>query len=445
MSARVMLVACSLATAALGGYHSAPLLLRGVDMRAYLPGATSPGHRSFEAACEACHTPFRGVTNDACRRCHGEALEAAMDSHPEGKFTDPRNAERVAGLDARACVTCHREHVPDRTRAIGVTQPADLCAACHADIGRDRPSHAAFPLDGCARNGCHHFHDNRSLYEAYLGAHLGEPDNLQQAVVPRLTPLASATRALGAADADAPAHARTDETVREWAATAHAAAGVNCTACHEVRAATGRAEWRDRPGSASCGGCHAGEREGFLRSAHGVREAVGLSPLTPAMARLPMKADAAAHTLGCESCHGAHAYDTRRAAVDACLGCHDDAHSRGYTSSRHAVARRREQSGAAPAGSGVSCATCHLPRLARRWAGADEVRATHDVSAALRPRDKMIRAACSRCHGLGFAIDALADDALVGRGLNGRPTAHVQSLSMVEARRAGEAQRGGDK
>ena len=135
--------------------------------------------------------------------------------------------------------------------------------------------------------------------------------------------------------------------MREWASTAHTRAGVNCTACHEIPdGRAGTRAWQDRPGSASCGGCHGGERDGCLRGQHG-------SPLTPATARLPMKAGAAGKALDCDACHGAHAYDTARAAADACLGCHDDRHSRGFAATRHAEAFARERRGEAAPGTGV--------------------------------------------------------------------------------------------
>ena len=37
---------------------------------------------------------------------------------------------------------------------------------------------------------------------------------------------------------------------------------------------------------------------------------------------------------------------------------------------------------------------------------------SHNQSDGLRPNEKMIRPVCLDCHGLGFAIDALADDDL---------------------------------
>jgi hypothetical protein len=180
--------------------------------------------------------------------------------------------------------------------------------------------------------------------------------------------------------------------------------------------------------------------EGFGHGQHGMRTAAGLSPLTPSMARLPMRREAADKPLGCESCHPAHAFDPRAAAVSACLGCHDDRHSRAYRVSRHAAVWEREVLGAAAPGTGVSCATCHLPRIVVRVHRADVVRVEHDQNANLRPRDKMLRTVCLSCHGLGFSIDALADQDLVDRNFNGRPSVHVESLAMAarRTRREGE-------
>ncbi len=187
MSARTGILLGSILAAALAGYYGAPFALPGADRRLLLPGRTSRGHYLIESACDACHTPFRGVSSESCLRCHEAALAAAEDSHPSLKLRDPRNADRTAGLDASACAACHREHVPDRTREGGVTLPADFCAACHQDIARERPSHAGFAFAGCAATGCHRFHDNRGLYEGFLARHLHEPEVLAAPRVPPLT------------------------------------------------------------------------------------------------------------------------------------------------------------------------------------------------------------------------------------------------------------------
>jgi hypothetical protein len=159
-----------------------------------------------------------------------------------------------------------------------------------------------------------------------------------------------------------------------------------------------------------------------------MRLAAELPAMTPSLARLAMR-PGVEHALGCGSCHGAHGFDRVRAAVEACLGCHDDAHSRGYLSSKHHALWRNERAGAGEPGSGVSCATCHLPRVADVAGG--EARVAHNQNDFLRPNEKMIDAVCGRCHGIAFAIDALADRALIARGVDGSPGRHVESVDMV--------------
>jgi formate-dependent nitrite reductase cytochrome c552 subunit len=144
-----------------------------------------------------------------------------------------------------------------------------------------------------------------------------------------------------------------------------------------------------------------------------------------------MRAKAAHETLGCTSCHVSHGFDTQHAAADACLACHDDDHTRSWAASPHAALWQAEVQGRAPAGSGVSCATCHLPRVASRESGETVIHVEHNQNANLRPSDKMLRTSCMQCHGLAFSIDALADKALVARNFRGRPSVHVESIEMA--------------
>ena len=58
----------------------------------------------------------------------------------------------------------------------------------------------------------------------------------------------------------------------------------------------------------------------------------------------------------------------------------------------------------------------------------------HNQSATLSPNSKMIRPACLHCHGLGFAIDALADRALIDRNFAGRPAVQVRRPRALPAR-----------
>jgi hypothetical protein len=147
-----------------------------------------------------------------------------------------------------------------------------------------------------------------------------------------------------------------------------------------------------------------------------------------------MRSEAAHRQLGCSACHGAHRFDRRTAAVEGCLTCHDDEHSRAYKATKHFALWQAELAGTAPAGSGVSCATCHLPREVPLDAPLAFVR--HDQSAFIRPDEKMVGVVCENCHGIAFSLDAIADANLIKRGVDGRPAFHVETLEMVRRRAA---------
>jgi hypothetical protein len=395
--------------------------------RIYLPGPTTAGHHQIELECGACHTRAfsdRESFQEACVRCHADELEAADDSHPERKFTDPRNADRVARLDARYCVTCHREHRPEITSSMGLSLPADYCYRCHQTVAEERPSHAGMAFETCAAAGCHNFHDNRALYEDFLVRHLDDAPQLS----PQRNPARSARESRGPLlGKDADAHSslkRTQAALEQWEASAHARGGVNCSGCHGGAAA--EPAWRDAVSSERCGTCHEAEKTAFDRSRHGMKAANGLGAMRVGDARLAMQPSARDRIVGCTSCHGEHGFDTRRAAVDACLECHADSHSRAYRSSRHAALWAQDPSGE----SGASCATCHLPRLRE----GERVHVHHNQNDTLRPNEKMARPVCMSCHGLDFTLAALADTALIERNFAGAPAARSPSVALVRQR-----------
>jgi len=433
-------------TAALSVYLIVQLLSD--DKSAFLPGKTSDGHYQIELACGACHADaFDGgeVLQDACMKCHGSELKIADDSHPKSKFTDPRNANRVAKLDARVCVTCHVEHKAEITHNMGVTLPENFCVKCHHDIAEDRPSHAGMGFDTCAAGGCHNFHDNRALYEDFIAKHLDEPDTLQTAVtVPYATieaytsrndyPLSDyPVRELTVKDVDAPVVINDEKIRRDWLETRHNKAGINCGDCHQQTDKNNNRVWLDRPGAGSCAICHKQETDGYESGKHGMRLAQALPPMQPSLARAPMRKIAYEKQLTCVTCHAAHRFDTRQAQVDACLGCHDDRHSRNYKNSRHydlwinATVNGKENTG-------VSCATCHMPREVHRSGKHPVALAQHNQNDNLRPNEKMIRSVCMNCHGLGFSINSLADSELVQENFSSKPSKIIQSMQMVRER-----------
>jgi hypothetical protein len=278
-----------------------------------------------------------------------------------------------------------------------------------------------------------------------LSKHLHEPDVLSPAAV--LARSAGnrggkeGVKPLGAGDQNAPPEAHASaEVVDEWESSAHARGAVNCSHCHSDKSDGSGSGWKEKPDHTACAGCHAAEVDGFLAGRHGMRLKAGIGPMTPLLSRLAMKPEAREKALGCSSCHAAHRYDTGPAAVEGCLGCHNDKHSIGFPQSRHAKLNALERSGAAPKGSGVTCATCHLPREKRKDGQIERVFVGHNQNDNLRPNEKMVRTVCTACHGLGFTLDALAEPDLVQRNFNGQPTKHVESLNLAESRAGGKTQ-----
>lgn len=436
------------------------MLVDGTDRTVFMPGEVSDGHHQIAMACEACHTePFGGQTvlQEACIDCHGEERVKPVDSHPRAKFKDPRNAERLAKIDALHCVTCHSEHRPEITARDGLTQPRDVCYLCHADVAEERPSHAGMDFMTCKNSGCHNFHDNRSLYTNFLVKHLDEPAIRDTAQVPARQfgallaelpdyPLQRyPVQQLTLAQADAPPDQAGSETLqRDWLETAHARAGVNCSGCHQPQAENEAGHWIERPDQRACASCHGLEVKAFGRGKHGMRLAVGLEPMTPALARLPMHAEAADTPLTCTTCHGAHRFNTVHAAAEACQECHADEHSQAWQDSPHARLWQQEQAGELPAGSGVSCATCHQPRMEQDvndW--MSRIVVEHNQSAVQSPNSKMIRPVCLQCHGLEFSLDALADRELIRRNFRGRPTTHIATMDLArQEKQRRDAKRG---
>lgn len=418
MRTALLTTAAGLALAAIPGTYLVRALVTH-DQTRLSPGAASPGHAHMEAACAECHTSKSADVQPSCIRCHGADLTAENDSHAASRFDDPSRAGDLARLDATRCVTCHLEHRPHLTDRQSVTVPADFCVVCHRDVLTSRPTHAGLDPKGCAAAGCHRYHDNRSLYDDLLRHHVNDPDLLTDARVPARQPLpvtAAAAAAPAQADlaamlaavpaADAPA---AQAATRQWQASAHARAGVLCAGCHAPAAGD---SWEPKPGVEVCARCHGPERASFASGKHGMRTALGLTALRTDDAKLPMRAEAKGRSLGCTSCHRDHAFSLVEAAVDGCEGCHADRHTQAYRSSPHFVAWKRELGGEGPPGSGVSCATCHLPRSAVKDSPSG-VRTDHDQNRTLRPRDKMAGPVCGKCHGLPFSLAALADDELV--------------------------------
>jgi len=308
----------------------------------------------------------------------------------------------------------------------GLTQPKDVCFHCHEDIAEERPSHEGMAFVDCTTSGCHNYHDNRALYTDFLIKHMDQAAHLDIqtveirdfiSVIDQIVeyPIDSyPIEKLELADIDAPSDVEVDEQLAsDWHETSHAIAGVNCSGCHQPVDTDGVVSaWQDKPGLDGCVACHGTEVDDFQQGKHGMRLAAGLSPMTPSKAKLPMNPDNAHEELTCASCHGAHRFDVQQAAVESCLGCHNDEHSIAYKASSHFALWQEEVNGTAEPNSGVSCATCHMPRVEKDvsdW--LSRVVVEHNQSEFFAPNSKMIRPVCQSCHGLPMKKSVMKNNA----------------------------------
>lgn len=435
----------------LGTWLTYAMLNETADKTIFMPGDLSPGHHQLIDACDACHTDSFGgseVIQDACVECHGKDRVKPFDSHPAKKFKDPRNADLLKNINTLQCVSCHTEHKTEITEKDGLTQPDDVCFYCHQDIADERPSHLGMGFDTCKNSGCHNFHNNRALYTDFLIKHMNEGPLHDDMSLPAkefadlLEEIIEYPRdsypviRLDEADIDAGEKLGIDDGIKmEWLETAHARSGVNCSACHtDLQAGKDETSWNAHPDHTVCESCHNIEVSRFLEGKHGMRLKQGLSPMTPEQALLPMKNDSGHLELTCSSCHGSHRFEVKQAAVEACLGCHEDKHSMAYKRSVHYELWQKETSGEAAPGTGVSCASCHMPRTnydVSEW--MSRIVVDHNQSANLSPNSKMVRSSCQHCHGLEFTLDALADTSLIERNFNGLPEVDVTSMDLARA------------
>jgi len=414
-----------LITLGIGGYYGYTILVA-EDKSDLLIGEATHGHFQIELACSSCHTEAFGggeVLQDACVSCHQDELDAAHDSHPKKKFNDPRNADRLAVVDARYCISCHTEHQSEQTHEMGLTLPEDYCYHCHQEIADERESHQDLEFDSCASAGCHNYHDNKALYESFLVKHAGGTwlKELPNVLSANHTKNTAKTSNDYSANVN-PEMAKHPHISEELSLGAHAE--VSCTSCHSNEAG----EWLAKPSTPQCQTCHAKETETFSQGKHGMKLAQGLDAMSPSHSNLEFNTEALTRNLDCNSCHQPHNETQGFSATGACMGCHNDEHSQAFEASPHA-----QLSG----DNAVTCATCHMPNVEVEVWGEKHIMVQHNQNDSLRPNEKMIRPVCMQCHNLEFSIDALADEALIKNNFNGKPSAHVPSVDWALKREEG--------
>jgi hypothetical protein len=237
--------------------------------------------------------------------------------------------------------------------------------------------------------------------------------------------LVSATPAI----ADTVNQAQLEESTQLWQTSAHALNEVNCSSCHQD---ADTQAFVANPDYESCQSCHEQAVDTFLLGKHGIRLLEGESPLTPAMARLPMKSSASDLEMTCGTCHNVHSVNTVQAAVDSCLGCHNDTHSLNYRNSTHAELFAASADLPRPSETAVSCATCHLPR--HEEVGDSTVTlVNHNNTYTLLPRDRMVQDVCMNCHGVEYSYNSIFDDDLVQANFDAPPHLSLETFELVRA------------
>lgn len=416
----------------LGGaiYFGLPFFTQ-AEQAHYLPAPVNPPHHQLQDNCQVCHEPFKNTQRqEACLNCHEKELEQVNDSHSISKFNDPRYHTKLQKLDASRCITCHAEHTESSDRH-GVTVAKDFCQQCHGEIQLDLRDHKNFKFDSCQQ--CHNYHDNTVLYKDFLKKHHHQADTDKQAALPTRNLLTRyqqppnyTSQPLNLLQQDSPIEIPLDiKIAEEWENGAHAQAGINCTQCHQNQKTE---TWIKKPSFSVCQQCHKHEYQGFIAGQHGIRLKHNMPALQIAEAQLPMQANAAKLTLSCSSCHQAHRFSTKHAAVEACLVCHADQHSLAYKKSPHYQLWEAERRGELKAGQGVSCASCHLPRLHNQG----ETWVEHNQNAHLYPNEKMLKTVCMTCHGAEFSLTALNNEAMVQKNFTGKVSHPVSGFSLLK-------------
>ena len=211
---------------------------------------------------------------------------------------------------------------------------------------------------------------------------------------------------------------------QQWQGSAHALADINCSSCHQNQETKA---FVAKPTEESCRSCHESSVDTFLLGKHGIRTLEGMSPLTPAMAHLPMQGSSLSKPMNCNTCHNVHTVNTYEASVDSCLTCHSDNHSLNYRNSPHAKVFQEIGILPRPNSDSVTCATCHLPREV----SGDSVLVNHNNTYTLKPRDRMVKEVCMNCHGVEHAFNSIFDDELVEANFARPPNRELPTFQLV--------------
>jgi thioredoxin reductase (NADPH) len=103
-----------------------------VPPASYEPGPLMQAHASLDNRCATCHTPWLGVTSQACISCHGDFARTNAHAHVKvaGTRGDLIGGQQLTSFsNSLKCLSCHVEHMGRRPDL--QTTATFACVRCH--------------------------------------------------------------------------------------------------------------------------------------------------------------------------------------------------------------------------------------------------------------------------------------------------------------------------
>ncbi len=330
-------------------------------------------------ACVTCHAPHKALADSyvaatrGCLRCHGRPdLKSSRDGHP---LAVQSNALAGSVHAKVSCGGCHTSVDPSHERASGTRVPKVDCASCHAETAQQYRVSTHGRLEAkkdpnapsCAE--CHGSHDI-----------LGKRNPLSPTFPINIPTLCARCHRTGE-KAAVRYTGKQLEIVEHYTESIHGKGLIKsglvvtavCTSCHTAHsvlpADSLRSSVNGKNVPATCGACHAGIQERFVKSVHS-------SSVTATTKALPV----------CSTCHSAHTISRTDAEgfklviMGRCGNCHEEIAKR-YFDSYHGKVSRLGFTGTA------QCYDCH---------GSHDILPARDARAHLNSAN--VVATCQKCH-----------------------------------------------
>ncbi|MCE1188971.1 MAG: cytochrome c3 family protein [Ignavibacteria bacterium] len=331
-------------------------------------------------ACVDCHQPHKarkvfydqGMADSDCMKCHSKSIKSSRDGHviqvDQSELKDSRHAKV-------ACSQCHAAVNPSKVRPCeSITKNVD-CASCHAAVGEEYKMSTHGKL--FAKND-----KNAPFCAECHGTHhiMGKKDS-RSPIFPTNIPILCAQ----CHEKDQPAARRIRyndaKLIEHYSESIHGkgllksglTVTATCTDCHsshrELPASDPNSSINPQNIATTCGNCHSGIKEKFMKSVH--------SPdITKTTKQLPI----------CNDCHSSHLIkrtdqnEFKLGVMTTCGKCHEEI-TKTYFETYHGKVSQLGYTKTA------KCYDCH---------GSHEILPVNNP-ASLLSRQNVVKT-CQKCH-----------------------------------------------